>query len=144
MSEIDKILERYFEGETSLQEEETLRSYFTQADVEDRHKMYIPLFSYLVEERNTANVVIEKPKRKRIPLYVWAGVAASILLCICFKVFYDTNLDAGSKSLVYVNGKRITDIQTIKQEAMVSLDRISDVDEDILDSQIDILESFTE
>ena len=38
MSDIDLLLEKYFEGQTTLKEESILRNYFRQSEIEDRHK----------------------------------------------------------------------------------------------------------
>ncbi|MDR2954952.1 MAG: hypothetical protein LBV43_07720 [Prevotella sp.] len=143
MNDLDKILDKYFEGETSLEEERILREYFLQEDIEEQYKSYIPLFNFFSAERKEIPV---KPKRKRrIPFYVIASVAASIALVMCIRIFYYLpmqNLDA--KSIVYIDGQKKTDIKTINSEALNSIESISDINEDVISSQIDILESFTE
>ncbi|MCU6167891.1 hypothetical protein KWH76_24100, partial [Enterobacter roggenkampii] len=68
MNDIDKILEKYFDGETSLEEEKILRQYFRQPEIEERHKMYASMFNFFSQERKEA--VIEK-KKKKIPVYAW-------------------------------------------------------------------------
>ena len=140
MENIDKLLDKYFEGETSLQEEKELRQYFQNGNVEERHLMYAPMFDFFLEERKEA--VIEK--KRKIPLYVWVSIAASILLVVCVKSFYQPLENETSKSLVYVDGKKITDMQRINSEALISIQNISEIDEDIINSQIDILDAFTE
>lgn len=142
MKDIDKILEKYFEGETSLEEEKQLRSYFRRADVAERHEMYKPIFYFFSEERK--EVTTEK-RRRRTPLYTWIGVAVSIALLIAIRTFYYAPLEnANTKSMVYIDGKKITDINTINNEALNSIENISEVNGDIISSQIDILDSFTE
>ncbi|MDR0824258.1 MAG: hypothetical protein LBN74_04140 [Prevotella sp.] len=143
MENIDKLLEKYFEGETTLKEESILRSYFRQTDIEERYKLYAPMFNFFAEERNGNENATEK-KRKKIPLYVWAAIAASLLLVVCLKSFYHTSVIEGEKTLVYIDGKEITDSRTINLEALNSIQNISDIDEDIVSSQIGILDSFTE
>ncbi|WP_197027669.1 hypothetical protein [Prevotella sp. 10(H)] len=141
MNEIDNILEKYFEGLTSLEEEKTLRQYFRQPEIEERHKMYAPMFNFFSEERK--EISIEKKKRK-IPLYAWVSIAASILLLITVKsIFFDMNEEV-SKSLLYIDGKKITNTEAINSEALISIENVSQLDEDVIDSQISILDSFTE
>ncbi|PXV62243.1 hypothetical protein CLV62_12166 [Dysgonomonas alginatilytica] len=142
MNEIDKIIEKYFDGETSLREEEILRNYFLKPDIEARHKMYVPMFAFFTEERKVA----EPPQKakKKFPLYLWAGIAASILLLVCIKFAYTPADNVSSKSMVYIDGKKISDMQTINNQALISIENVSNVDEEILNSQIDILDSFTE
>ena len=43
---IDVLLEKYFAGETSLDEEKKLKSYFNSGDVSENHMEYVPLFNY--------------------------------------------------------------------------------------------------
>ena len=48
--DIDELLNRYFEGETSSEEERELRAFFTSGNVPDRLAVYTPMFTYLEEE----------------------------------------------------------------------------------------------
>lgn len=48
--DIDELLNRYFEGETSSEEERVLRAFFTSGNVPDRLAVYTPMFAYLEEE----------------------------------------------------------------------------------------------
>lgn len=142
MEDIDKLLEKYFEGNTSLEEESMLRNYFRQSDIDESHRVYAPLFNFFSSERKEA--AIEKKKRK-IPLYVWLSVAASILLLICVKSFYhDPSDNDTAKTLVYIDGKKVTDEQIMNVAALNSIQNISEIDDDVLSSQIGILDSFTE
>lgn len=50
--DIKALLHQYFEGETSLQEEATLKEYFSQSTIDDRLVSYQPLFQYFEEELN--------------------------------------------------------------------------------------------
>ncbi|MCO6493251.1 MAG: hypothetical protein J5I98_32825 [Phaeodactylibacter sp.] len=48
---MEQLLEKYFEGETSLKEEHRLRSYFQRDDVPENMKAYQPLFQHLAREQ---------------------------------------------------------------------------------------------
>jgi len=48
--EIDSQLEKYFAGESSIDEETQLREYFNSDQVNNKHKVYQPLFQYFVSE----------------------------------------------------------------------------------------------
>lgn len=48
---IRQLLDRYFKGETSLEEEEILRAFFSQTDVPADLRRYRDLFAYEVGER---------------------------------------------------------------------------------------------
>lgn len=138
MKDIDKLLDRYFEGETSLQEESILRQYFCRLDIEERHKIHTALFHFFSEERKEVTI---REKKKKIPLHRWwAGIAAGLFLIVCIKLLYNDT----EKTLVYIDGKKITDEQIINIQALNSIESISEIDEDVINSQIGILESFTE
>ncbi len=48
------LLEKYFDGETSLEEEARLRDYFNGGKVEDDLKVYQPLFQHFSQEQEQA------------------------------------------------------------------------------------------
>lgn len=47
---IEQLLERYWQGETSLEEEEILKTFFCQKDLPTELQQYAPLFQYEREE----------------------------------------------------------------------------------------------
>lgn len=147
-NDIDTLLDKYFEGETSLHEEEILRTYFTGNDVADKHKQYCPIFSCFTEMRTEEDKVstsYDVKKHRKLRPYIWAGIAACIMLLIGGIVTRNIKQTADTtRSIAYVDGKRISDTQAINTMAMESLSEISEMDEDAVSSQIDILNSFTE
>lgn len=90
---IHQILDKYWEGETSLEEEQTLRSYFNSDAVSDELKQFSPLFQYLNEEETSTlseafdQQLMEKLKMqphraKAINVRQWLSRAAAIALII--------------------------------------------------------------
>ncbi len=53
---IDRLLEKYWEGETSLDEEKELRDFFEGTEVPDKWKSVEPLFRYYTHERKTGKL----------------------------------------------------------------------------------------
>ncbi|MDD5860965.1 MAG: pyruvate ferredoxin oxidoreductase [Prevotella sp.] len=47
---INQLMDRYFDGQTTLEEEEILRAFFSQEDVPAEFQPYRSLFAYLAEE----------------------------------------------------------------------------------------------
>lgn len=88
---IEKLIEKYFEATTTVGEEETIRSYFSQADVAAHLEQYAPMFRYFSdakEEKFTKNLpldTIAKVTKKRFP-YRWLSVAAAGL--IMFGIYF--------------------------------------------------------
>jgi hypothetical protein len=87
--QIKTLLDRYFEGETTLEEEAQLGAYFASADVDDRLKAYRPLFAFFraeaaVEAPEMALPAATWPARlRRLSAYRrWAAVAASAAIAL--------------------------------------------------------------
>ena len=76
-NEIEKLIERYENAETSLKEEEKLRQYFAQDEIDPRHEVYRPMFAYF-SKTQTEEFSKELPLGggRRIRLYQWLAVAA--------------------------------------------------------------------
>jgi len=65
---INKILKKYFEGNTSLQEEADLKKYFLQEEILPEHRPYKPMFRLFTEEKQThipKAVQFKRPERKK-------------------------------------------------------------------------------
>ncbi len=50
INNINNILAKYWEGQSSLEEEAQLRSYFLSNEVAEEHKEYVPLFQFYASE----------------------------------------------------------------------------------------------
>jgi len=79
LSKIKQTLERYLEGETSLEEEKNLKIYFSSDNVAPELKEYQALFGFFKTERQ--QIPQEKTKvSHRRKYYSWVGAAASIAI----------------------------------------------------------------
>lgn len=94
---IEQLLDRYWQCETSLEEEQILRTFFQQNDIPAEMSQYQPLFAYFNEEKQTEvlgedfdekmlSLIGEEPKAKVIsirqrlmPLFRAAAVVAIVL-----------------------------------------------------------------
>ncbi|MCB0542706.1 MAG: hypothetical protein KDC70_04290 [Saprospiraceae bacterium] len=82
-SDIDKLLDRYWDGETTLEEERMLKEYFASTDVEERHLAAAALFRALREEQSLRSNATAKKVALRPAPYMWAGrvaAAAAVML----------------------------------------------------------------
>lgn len=79
---IEQLLETYFEGETTLEQERQLRAYFTGTDVAPHLEDYVGMFSAFAKaQQETSNKPIQLPSSRSN--YRWiAGIAAVVLLSI--------------------------------------------------------------
>ncbi len=104
-NEIEKLLNRYLEGESSLEEEALLKEYFSKPGLPDYQNEMKELFGYLVEAKvesappydvtSELNALIEKEWKKESAgrfrqVYAWAGSAAAVLV-IAFGLFQFLN-----------------------------------------------------
>ena len=65
-NEIRRLLDRYFDGETTLDEEQALRRFFAStADVPADLRYAAPMFAYAAEKRTQTRPVAAKASSKR-------------------------------------------------------------------------------
>ncbi|MCK8479429.1 hypothetical protein [Psychroserpens algicola] len=82
LNSIEKLLEKYDNGETSIKEEQQLRAYFAQEDVAPHLESYKIMFQYFnntKQELYTKDVPL-KPRKSYI--YQWISVAAVAVLML--------------------------------------------------------------
>lgn len=138
---IEELIERYFEGETSAEEEKSLRSFFAAGQVPAHLSAYIPLFAYFDEEiRSKEKSEAEKNESttgpallfrkgksvRRMVLYVLSGVAASVLFLLALHPYV---LPADpcfcSDNYVVINGRCYTDLHTVRSLALEALEEVA-------------------
>ena len=91
LANIEKLVEKYENAETSLQEETTLRNYFTGGNVAPHLQEYEYMFNYFAttkDETYTKTIQLE-PKKSKKKNFKWLSVAASVVLL--FSVFIGKN-----------------------------------------------------
>ena len=84
LANIEKLVEKYLNAETSLQEETTLKNYFTGGNVAQHLQEYEYMFSYFAtakDETFTKTIKLEPKKSKKRNLK-WLSVVASVVLLI--------------------------------------------------------------
>lgn len=139
---IEELLNRYFEGETSAAEEQQLRAFFRQGEVPPHLAPYRALFAYFDEEIRLAadqapeasvfgdGMVPSAEKLRRKTLrgvgYTLLGVAASVLLVLgLFRVFPPADPCFCSANYVVVNGRCYTDIHKVRALALEALEEVA-------------------
>lgn len=89
---IKKLLESYFEGNTSLEEENILKNYFSGGVIADELVQYQPIFAGLKtakEERSTKEFTFPSHDRKKHKTR-WFSIAAILVAIISIGFFYFT------------------------------------------------------
>jgi hypothetical protein len=104
---IKEILDRYWEGETSVKEEKLLRTYFNSNQVAKELESFRPLFVYYKEQKSkTTTQSFEGLKRKPIVhrlLPTWVTVAASILILLVAGTFCYVNQTASNPTVFAID-----------------------------------------
>ncbi len=114
-STIKKLLDKYWEGETSIAEESQLRDYFNQEEVEASLKEYKALFVYVKQEQAIkisndfeanlkAHLAIEEKapaKKRQLNFYILRAAAAAIFIFGVFFLYQKNGALEQQKDMVY-------------------------------------------
>lgn len=125
MNNIDNILEKYFEGISSAEDEKALKKYFQSGNIQPQHEMYKPLFAAFDKEKQITAPAFVTPlerdnKKPFLSRKLWisiASTAAVILLVITLFPFKNRNRRQPGDYLVFINGREITNPQKAQQYA---------------------------
>ena len=104
-NKIEILLEKYFQAETSIAEENELRNYFSSVDVAHHLEQYKPLFGYfsLAKEQEFKQEILLLPKsRNKKRAVPWLSIAASVVVLlgigtyVYFNTYANQNQDLGT------------------------------------------------
>ncbi len=119
LDNIEQLLERYFEANTTIGEEETLKTYFNGPNVAAHLEQYAPMFNYLAVAKNER---FTKPlpfsgqsSRRRPQFYKWTAVAAVAVLLVGIYIGYLNNEKAT------LNEKEIAEAEYARKELKKAL-----------------------
>ena len=119
LNNIKQLLEKYENAETSIKEEQVLREYFSQDEVEPHLEPYRVMFQYFKqtkEEHYTKDVPLKTKKTKR--LYQWISVAAVAVFMLGLWI---PTINTGPKTLAqYSEEDQKLYLETKKALAMLS------------------------
>ena len=107
LNNIEKLIEKYLEAETSIAEEKELRSYFSSPNVAPHLEQYKYMFQYFTIAKNetTHKTVALKPRKN---YYKWFTVAASFVLAFGFYTYNNvkSNTQEEEALLAYYQTKK--------------------------------------
>lgn len=87
LDKIENILEKYFEGETTIAEEKELKEYFSSPNVAQHLEQYKPMFGYFSqakEQKSTYEIPLQTKKRN----VAWLSIAASTVILLGIGTYY--------------------------------------------------------
>ncbi|WP_340155139.1 hypothetical protein, partial [uncultured Winogradskyella sp.] len=118
LNNIEELVEKYNNAETTLKEEAQLKAYFLSDDVAPHLEHYKPMFQYFLEskkEQYTKDVPLNTKKTK---LYQWISVAAVAVLMLGIFI---PNWNSGPKTLAdYTPEEQKLYLETKQALALIS------------------------
>ena len=135
--DIETLLARFFEGETTNEEEQQLYLFFRQEDISDELAQYKQVFKYfeigLADELGCPQEIetglreeVNTPKGVKRFWLVWGSAAASFLLMLTTSIYLlkvKESFDPYEGSYIIRNGVRITDLTIIKPELEAAMQK---------------------
>ena len=83
LDNIEKLLEKYENAETTVQEEQQLKNYFSQETVAPHLEVYKPMFTYFLHTQNDgATRELPLKPEKTNSLYQWIAIAATVVIML--------------------------------------------------------------
>ncbi|MDW5289340.1 hypothetical protein [Formosa sp. PL04] len=120
LNNIEQLLEKYENGETSLKEEALLKDYFSQEHIAPHLESYRPLFAYFKANQHETFTKDIPLKTKKTAMYSWLTVAAVAVLMLGFYFNSTLNITTTEDDL-----GTIQDPQLAYEEVIKSLELIS-------------------
>ena len=81
LAKIEELLNKYWDGETSVHEEKILKEYFNSNNVAEHLKPYTGLFGYFKESKDESlQLDIQLPVENKVKNKTWISAVASIIL----------------------------------------------------------------
>ncbi len=90
-NKIEILIEKYFQGETSLAEEKELRSYFSSQNVAPHLEQYKAMFGYFSQAKFD-QYTKDFPRQKITKKTMWISIAASTVVLLGMFAFYVNNV----------------------------------------------------
>ncbi len=87
LNKIEEILEKYFQGETSIAEENQLKEYFSSPNVAQHLEQYKPMFGYFSqakEQKSMYEIPLQSKKRN----VAWLSIAASVVVLLGIGTYF--------------------------------------------------------
>ena len=125
--ELEILLDKYFEGNTSLKEEQEIKDFFkNNSELPENLIETKAMFLFFQSEKEEQTELEFVPTARRKPkknlrkiYYQVSGIAASIILLISILTYSDNSEE--QKIYAYINGKPIMNEQVAKMEAKRAL-----------------------
>ncbi|MCG9972630.1 hypothetical protein [Christiangramia crocea] len=119
---IEKLLERYDEGKTSLAEENILREYFLNGEVPEHLRSYQLIFMFSAKQKNETmerSPWVRSAGTKR-NWYSWTSIAAILIVALGVFFFNDSSRELNENDLGTISDEELALEKTKETLNMVS------------------------
>ena len=119
VDEAEKLMEKYYEGSTTVAEENQLRTFLAQSKVPPQFEAEKAIFGYYESKKDRKNFRLQ-------PYLRWAAaavIAAGVIIPV--SIFQAS----GKTNYAYINGVKITNTQEIISLAQTTINYVSDNNE---------------
>ena len=123
----DELILKYYEGETTCDEEDMLRIFLQQKKLPSKYDVEKSIFGYF-ETKNT----VKTPTILLSPMFRSAA-AAVIVVLIGFTVY---KIIPENQNFAYVDGKKITNIENVTSLAKASLGDVSTENNNVVEEEL--------
>lgn len=117
---IEILVEKYFQGETTIAEENELKNYFSSSDVAQHLEQYQPLFGYFSQAKKQEfkqEIPLQSKKRN----VAWLSIAASVVVLLGIGTFtYFNNNNVENQDLGSYDDPEVAFVETQKALALLS------------------------
>jgi len=123
LNKIEILIEKYFEGQSSIVEEKELREYFASAEVSPHLKQYVPIFGYFSQagREGFKQKIMELPKPKNKKRNkVWLSFAASVVVMVGAGSYLYFDNEVSNQELGTYDNPEVAMKETQKALAMLS------------------------
>jgi hypothetical protein len=119
LKNIEILLEKYFDGETSISEEDELQKYFSSTDVSPKLSQYKPLFDYF-SVAAVQQFGDKVPLKSKVNNTAWLPIAASVAVIVGIVSYLQYRNEVVNSDLGTYENPEVALIETQRALAMVS------------------------
>lgn len=121
LDNIEKLVAKYFDAETSIAEEKELKAYFSSPNVAPHLEQYKPLFGFAIQakqEQYTKSVPLKNTKKGGM---YWLSIAATVIVLLGVSLFtFNQYKQPDAADLGTYNDPEVALKETQKALAMIS------------------------
>lgn len=115
LNDIEQLLEKYEQGETTLNEEQQLKNYFSKETVAPHLEIYKPMFAYFkVNQQQQFTKQLPLTPKKRFN-YKWLSVAAVTVLMV--SIFFNNPFTTSNN--LTITDAELQDVKNAKEALQV-------------------------